>query len=198
MRILKEDTNITKEELPVSFLTDMISKGWEEVGYLREASNAIQETYRDTAQVEELMQGLMDAYLVFIGQIEAYLNKEESITPVAAADEISAEAKAENPPETKELPEAEIDMKPLKPVDSEVPAEATGGQGHIASSGDFNEFAISDAELETHRAPATEPFEFFVDFDEPDLSEPNLSDDDLYGYENPEFEQNRLRAQIRD
>ena len=194
MRILKEDTNITKEELPVSFLTDMISKGWEEVGYLREASNAIQETYRDTAQVEELMQGLMDAYLVFIGQIEAYLNKEESITPAVAADEISIEANVENQPETEKLPEAEVDMKPLKPIDSEVPAAVTGG--HIASSGDFNEFAISDAELEKRRAPA-EPFEFFVDFDEPDLSEPSLSDDDLYGYENPELEQNKLRAQIR-
>ena len=195
MRILKEDTNITKEELPVSFLTDMISKGWEEVGYLREASNAIQETYRDTAQVEELMQGLMDAYLVFIGQIEAYLNKEESITPVAADDEISIEVKAEDQPETEKLPEAEVDMKPLKPIGSEVSTAVT--DGHIASSDDFNEFAISDAELEKHRAPV-EPFEFFVDFDEPDLSEPSLSDDDLYGYENPEFEQNKLRAQIHN
>lgn len=196
MRILKEDTNITKEELPVSFLTDMISKGWEEVGYLREASNAIQETYRDTAQVEELMQGLMDAYLVFIGQIEAYLNKEESITPAAAADdEISIEVKAEDQPEIEKLPEVEVDMKPLKPIVSEVSTEVT--DGHIASSGDFNEFAISDAELEKRRAPV-EPFEFFVDFDEPDLSEPSLSDDDLYGYENPEFEQNKLRAQIHN
>ena len=34
----------------------MMSKGWDEVGYLREASAAIKETYKDTAKVEELMQ----------------------------------------------------------------------------------------------------------------------------------------------
>ena len=78
MRILKEEAEI-QESLPVSFVTDMMSKGWDEVGYLREASAAIKETYKDTAKIEELMQDLMDAYLVFIGQLELYLNNEEDI-----------------------------------------------------------------------------------------------------------------------
>ena len=55
MRILKEDTVIVKETLPVSFLTDMISKGWDEVGYLKDASSAIKETYKDTAKINKMI-----------------------------------------------------------------------------------------------------------------------------------------------
>lgn len=190
MRILKEDTNI-KEAIPVSFLTDMMSKGWEEVGYLKEASAAIKETYTDTAKVEDLMQDLMDAYLVFIGQIELYLNNEKDIAPETEAEvDEKAETKAtleepteENVPKP-ELPEAELEIKPM--------AEPT--PGHIASEGDFEEFAISDTELSNKKLE--EPFDFFVDFDDPDMSEPKLTDDDLYGHEDSELEQNKLKAQL--
>ena len=37
MKILKE----SKENLPIAFLTDFISKGWEEVGYLKADIEAI-------------------------------------------------------------------------------------------------------------------------------------------------------------
>ena len=39
MKILKE----SKENLPIAFLTDFISKGWEEVGYLKADIEAIKE-----------------------------------------------------------------------------------------------------------------------------------------------------------
>ena len=65
MKILREDNEpIIKEALPTSFLTDMMSKGWEEVGYLKEASAAIKETYVNTAKVESMMQDLMDTYKI--------------------------------------------------------------------------------------------------------------------------------------
>ena len=193
MRILREE-EIKKEPIPVSFLTDLVSKGWEEVGYLKDASAAIKDSFTDTSKVEELMQDLMDAYLVFIGQVELYLDTEKDISPEAAseedndealeASEIKAEAEVKDDDAiekaTPELPEAEVEIEPIEePADMEE----------------------TDAELEItpEQHPAVVPnkgdaFEFFVDFDEPDMSQPRLSDDEIYGHEDSEYEQNRLRS----
>ena len=196
MKILREDNEpIIKEALPTSFLTDMMSKGWEEVGYLKEASGAIKETYVNTAKVESLMQDLMDAYLVFIGQIELYLNAEKDIAATTGLDsetdvdtgvEIpTEEATASKPAQKPELPEADIELHAL---------EEPAIRGAIASEGDFDDFKIANDEVV---AKATEePFDFFVDFDEPDMTEPRLTDDDLYGHEDSELEQNKLKAQL--
>jgi hypothetical protein len=202
MKILREDNEpIIKEALPTSFLTDMMSKGWEEVGYLKEASAAIKETYVNTTKVESLMQDLMDAYLVFIGQIELYLNEEKDIVATTGVEsepepvhEPEANIKTETPTEEyaadesapkPELPEADIELHALEEPSSE---------GALASEGDFDDFKITNSEV---TAKATEePFSFFVDFDEPDMSEPRLTDDDLYGHEDSELEQNKLKAQL--
>ena len=69
MKILKE----SKENLPIAFLTDFISKGWEEVGYLKADIEAIREAYKGIKPIEGLIQDLIDAYLVCIGQLEAHL-----------------------------------------------------------------------------------------------------------------------------
>lgn len=188
MRILREETETAKEVLPVSFLTDMISKGWEEVGFLRESSAAIKDTYADTKQIEDLMQDLMDAYLVFIGQVELYLNKEKDISTDASVDEKEPKDEKEDievEPEIEEvkpaLPEAEFDIEPVEEIDA-----------------DAFTTPISKATAEPEVGPgASEPFEFFVDFDEPDMSEPRVSDRDLYGQDDSEFEFNRLKAQLR-
>ena len=172
MKILKEET-ITKEALPISFITDMVSKGWDEVGYLKEATAAIRETYKDTSKVEDLMQDLMDAYLVFIGQLELYLNNEEDIdtniskvkeeqkteeTPIEKVAEV-AENNAEEPVEDQsdiaELPEATLEVEPLQIPAEKVPVTAVD----------------------------EDDFDFFMDFDEPDLSQPPVSDSELYNDE---------------
>ena len=70
MNILKE----SKETLPIAFLTDFISKGWEEVGYLKADIEAIREAYKGTKPIEDLIQDLIDAYLVCIGQLEAHIH----------------------------------------------------------------------------------------------------------------------------
>ena len=200
MKILKEDT-LTKEVLPVSFLTDMISKGWEEVGYLRESSTAIRETYKDTSKIETLMQELMDAYLVFIGQIEMYLEDKENISADATEESEST------PVVAKELPEAELKIEPIN-VDGDLPeddlvadVEATKEKEDTRTFSDkpLDDFVDDMPAIKPVAAQEepVEPFEFFVDFDEPDMSEPRLSDDDLYGHEDSEFEQNKLKAQLR-
>lgn len=181
MRILKEEAEI-QESLPVSFVTDMMSKGWDEVGYLREASAAIKETYKDTAKIEELMQDLMDAYLVFIGQLELYLHNEEDIVapteePVIdkskakeAEEEKPVEVATQNEAPKPELPEADFDIEPLKdsePLEEPAPMPAPAAE--------------------------TDPFEFFVDFEEPDMSQPALTDAELYD-ENPDEVRRQLRG----
>lgn len=199
MKILKENTEL-KEILPVSFLTDMISKGWEEVGYLKESSTAIREAYKDTSKIEALMQELMDAYLVFIGQIEMYLEDKENISADAAEDSEPTPAVA------KELPEAELKIEPIN-VDNDLPEEDLVADIEATKEKEdtitFSDKPLDDFVADMPIKPVAaqeeprEPFEFFVDFDEPDMSEPRLSDDDLYGHEDSEFEQNKLKAQLR-
>lgn len=75
MKILKE----AKESLPVSFITSFVSDGWEKVGILKEEIEAIKNEFKGTDKVEELIQALIDAYLVCIGQMEQYLADKNGI-----------------------------------------------------------------------------------------------------------------------
>ena len=180
MRILKEEAEI-KETLPVSFVTDMMSKGWDEVGYLREASAAIKETYKDTAKIEELMQDLMDAYLVFIGQLELYLHDEENI--VASAAETTTEETGDEEIVSKEA--IKVDDKKLeKPMEAPKPE---------LPEADFEIDPISEPVVSSAEAKVSEPFEFFVDFDEPDLTQPAITDAELYN-EEPEEVKRQLNG----
>ena len=185
MYILKEDVevDVAKEALPVSFLTDMVSKGWDEVGYLKEASSAIREQYSDTAAVETLMQDLMDAYLVFIGQLELYLHKEENIVATAEPAAVATKPVDMVPMPKPELPEAELDVEPISGTVDKVDVEPED-DADDESEDDEEDDEEDEEEIikPAKRATATtdEPFEFFVDFDEPDMSEPPITDADLY------------------
>lgn len=197
MRILKEDTEIKSEELPVSFITDMISKGWDEVGYLKDAAAAITTDYTGTEKVEQLMQDLMDAYLVFIGQLEAYLHKEDYIDePVEVAT--PAQAKIDEPTQQIEPPLPESDHE----IDSiSEPAEEPelDKESDVEIFDDDEFFAETKPKAEVKpidTAKADDTFDFFVDFDEPDLSKPRITDDELYGHEDSELEHNRLKSML--
>ena len=37
-----------KEKLPISFLTDFVSRGWDDVGYLKETIKSISESFSGT------------------------------------------------------------------------------------------------------------------------------------------------------
>lgn len=73
MKILKE----AKENLPVTFLTAFVSDGWEKVGILKEQIEAIKREFKGTKKVEGLLQDLIDAYLVCIGQMEQHLSAKD-------------------------------------------------------------------------------------------------------------------------
>ena len=76
MQILKE---AKKEELPISFLTDFISRGWDQIGQLKETLAAIKGEFTGTKKVEEILQPLLDAYLVCVGQLELHLQNKDYI-----------------------------------------------------------------------------------------------------------------------
>lgn len=69
MKILKE----SKENLPITFLTNFVSEGWSKVGELKDQKEALSAEFKGTKKIEELLQDLIDAYLVCIGQIEQHL-----------------------------------------------------------------------------------------------------------------------------
>ena len=171
MKILKE----SKETLPIAFLTDFISKGWEEVGYLKADIEAIKEAYKGTKPIEVLIQDLIDAYLVCIGQLEAHLHDNKYLDYPEESG--LSDTKLEEELELKVAPE-QIVIKTEKTT----PVEVNEEDDLIIIGVDEN---APKAEIDTPVNNPTpvqvgEPFEYFVDFDEPDLSQPKLTDDDLY------------------
>ena len=151
MKILKE----TKENLPISFLTDFISKGWEEVGYLKADIEAIKQSFKGTKKVEELIQSLIDAYLVCIGQLEAHIHDKNYIEYPEESG--LGETKKES---------LEEDLAVINPAKEEE---------------DKPEEKIREAVTPVVNADKEiEEFEYFCDFDEPDLTQPKLTDKDLY------------------
>lgn len=171
MKILKE----SKETLPIAFLTDFISKGWEEVGYLKADIEAIKEAYKGTKPIEALIQDLIDAYLVCIGQLEAHLHdnkyldypEESGLNGTKLEEELELKVSSDH-----------IEIKTEKTT----PVEVNEDDDLIIIGVDEN---ASEAKIDTpvdtpETVQAGEPFEYFVDFEEPDLSQPKLTDDDLY------------------
>jgi hypothetical protein len=157
MKILNE----AKENLPISFLTDFISKGWEEVGYLKADIEAIKQSFKGTKKVEELIQSLVDAYLVCIGQLEAHIHDKNYIEypEESGLGETKKETLEEDLNITVNTEKIEVKVEPEQVEEIE--------------------------EIKVTKNPETkekdiEEFEYFVDFDEPDLTQPKLTDDDLY------------------
>lgn len=161
MKILKE----AKENLPIAFLTDFISKGWEEVGYLKADIEAIKETYKGTKNIEELIQNLIDAYLVCIGQLEAHLQDKNYIEY----------------PEESGLLKEDFDIK-VKDDSIEIV-----GEENLAVEKQDDKVIITELEDEEDKAEVVtkdeDSFEYFVDFEDPDMSEPRITDKELYGEE---------------
>lgn len=149
MKILKEE-QIRQEELPITFITSFVSRGWEEVGMLKEQIKALKEEFggKGIEKIEEIFQGLIDAYLINIGQLELFLHENDYVeVPEIEEEKVEEPVEEEETEEEVEIDdEVEVEVEPQKIVKN-VPA-------------DF------------------EAFEYFVDFDEPEGKA--LTDEDLY------------------
>ena len=223
MEIMKEEklaeTKLTesKEKLPISFLTDFVSRGWDDVGYLKETIKSISESFSGTKKVEKLLQALVDAYLVCIGQLEAHLQAKdyldtdldskltEDVDIHIEGDEVSitddsgekvatvpVESAAEETPAECEDPECDV-----PPAEVEIPAVVEPAEEPIAAdNGEFNtpfEFDAPEADG-VRKFEKPEVADFFVDFDDP-VGEP-ITEKDLYGDGEEKIEDEKIDADI--
>ena len=225
MEIMKEEklaeTKLTesKEKLPISFLTDFVSRGWDDVGYLKETIKSISESFSGTKKVEELLQALVDAYLVCIGQLEAHLQAKdyldtdignkltEDVDIHIDGDEVSitddngekvatvpVESAAEETPDECEGPECDV-----PPAEVEIPAVVEPAEEPIAAdNGEFNtpfEFDAPEADG-VRKFEKPEVADFFVDFDDP-VGEP-ITEKDLYGDGEEPIEGEKIDADVEE
>ena len=225
MEIMKEEklaeTKLTesKEKLPISFLTDFVSRGWDDVGYLKETIKSISESFSGTKKVEELLQALVDAYLVCIGQLEAHLQAKdyldtdldskltEDVDIHIDGDEVSitddsgekvatvpVESAAEEKPAECEGPECDI-----PPAEVEIPAVVEPAEEPIAAdNGEFNtpfEFDAQEADG-VRKFEKPEVADFFVDFDDP-VGEP-ITEKELYGDGEEPIEGEKIDADVEE
>ena len=225
MEIMKEEklaeTKLTesKEKLPISFLTDFVSRGWDDVGYLKETIKSISESFSGTKKVEELLQALVDAYLVCIGQLEAHLQAKDYLDTdldnkltedvdihidgdeVHITDDsgeevatIPVESAAEETPAECEGPECDV-----PPAEVEIPTVVEPTEEPIAAdSGEFNtpfEFDAPEADG-VRKFEKPEVADFFVDFDDP-VGEP-ITEKDLYGDGEEPIEGEKIDADVEE
>jgi len=224
--------NESKEALPVSFLTDFISKGWEEVGYLKADIEAIKEAYKNTDKIAELIQGLIDAYLVCIGQLELHLHDKNYIEypkdSGLAGSKVQKESLAEgvdihiegNEVTIADASGEEVATMPIEPSEekSEIPTKATDENAESdenvppvvaeiepvvvsteeTSAEPFeNMFSFDAPEVSVEKPAAVgDTFDYFVDFDDPDMSQPALTDKDIYGEGEPEIPNEKIDDDI--
>ncbi len=78
MKILKE---AKKEILPVDFVAGFISKSWEEVANLKTNISGLKQAFSGTKEIEKILEDLLDAYLIAIGQLQQSLEKKDIIIP---------------------------------------------------------------------------------------------------------------------
>lgn len=81
MKILKE---AKKEILPVDFVAGFISKSWEEVASLKSSISGIKQAFSGTKDIEKILEELLDAYLITIGQLQQILEKKDVAIPESA------------------------------------------------------------------------------------------------------------------
>lgn len=146
-----------KEKLPVSFYSDRISSLWGESGALKGCIDTLGQCYTDADEAISILSDLMDSYLIAIGRLEAL-----------AAGNVG-------------LSVPEVEEEELEPVKADIAIEdADEFEDEVVptdtATTDFDDEELIDTKSDVETS--TEPFEYFVDFDEP--KGPRLTDEDLY------------------
>lgn len=177
MKILKE----SKELLPISYITSFISKGWEEVGILKEELKAIKETFKENKKVEDCLNNLIDSYLICIGQMEELLDNkkylefpEEKELKEALTEEVKPDLEAidiikdkldiQGDEETNEIIFSEKDQIE-DPEAQKLTIEVNDEEFDVISSEIQSEEEIEDEESTKDKEEVREAFEYYCDFD---------------------------------
>lgn len=153
MSILLKD----KIKADKSFISDLIAKSWEDSESIQNQINSIEVDSATAEKVVQLLKELLTSYYVFTGCLENLENEPiEVIKPKAVVSEpiVVPEATVKT-----EIPEYVVSTDS---IDMDVPVTRFNST--------YNDEIYTDT--------TSEPFEYFVDFDDP-VGEP-LTDDDLY------------------
>lgn len=159
MKIINESK---KEKLPIDFITQFVSKGWDEVGMLKASKDAIKTTFKETAKVESVIQDLIDSYLVCIGQMELYLDKKDYLD-IPETSELNEVA---NTDEDLKLQE-DLELKNSGDFDVEVKQEDNKVKIEIEPKEEEPETEEEEEETEDKEVAKQDAFEYFMDFAEP-------------------------------
>lgn len=174
-----------KQELPVMLVTDFIARGWSQIGVLKDQIKAFSKEFKDAKAVTDSLQALVDSYLICVGQLSAYLDKQHDLNPQAAAQALhegvsqkqvmhdltallvdqtqavrgytNAIHRLEQPSQTKDVLK-HISDEQLQHIDQLTALLAKSGQKVDAAHAPTQEETLTIAQ----------PFEYFVDFDEPE------------------------------
>lgn len=141
---------VLKDKIKVdkSFINDLITKSWQDSESIQSQIDSIEIDSNTAAKTVKLLKDLLTSYYVFTGCLENLEN--EPIKPVEVAEPVI--------------------VVPEKPtIIPEEPIEAAVHKIEVPDT---------DMLVELEDDPESEPFEYFVDFDDP-VGEP-LTDDDLY------------------
>ena len=132
------------------FLSDLEMKSWQEIENLQAQIANIEET-EENLKVIQLLKNLLTSYYVFTGGLENFTNEKVITNAINCPKKVDTEAKV---------------AKAIKP--------------EISYDDIYEDDLFEPATVEKQDvADEIEPFEYFVDFDEP-VGDP-LSDEDLYG-----------------
>lgn len=177
--------NENKDNLPITYLTTLVSRGWEEVGMLREEIEAVKKEFKNTGAIEECVNNLIDAYLICIGTVEGILDNkkyvkfpEEASALKEAVEEIKPEMEAidviKNQVELQvEDDEVSLVNKGAEDADKLVLDVSDEEREILESEFEDNEDFeyIADDEVEKNNKSSDnkekefEPFEYFCDFE---------------------------------
>lgn len=172
MKILKEK----KEALPVEFITSFVSKSWEEVGLLKTSIDQLQKEFKVAKRVTDQLQELSDAYLMVIGKLESLLEDKYIDFPETEEEENTL---TESTQICVNLPD---DVNPDQ-VEVTVCQDDCIDEGTEEVVEDEEEFDIGVPEIISTKADTTsstrDNFEYFVDFEEPNLAQNKITDEEL-------------------
>lgn len=155
--ILKESK---KENLPLDFITSFVSHGWEEIGNIKAQIEGINTSFKGTTKVEGILQELVDAYLICVGQLEQFMNDKDYVELPMLNEDIASKLILLEPDE---IAPALEDIPQMDEIEETVVIETPSVTITIAPSDEEQEEAstVDEASVET-----AEPFNFFTSFDD--------------------------------
>ena len=170
MKILKE----AKDQLPSSFVTDKISKLWEEIGYIKEEQKAIKQTFSGTDKVIEILRELEDSYLIAVSRLQAFAsNKNMVVLPEADGKATIKEGLEEDAPAADILQDFAAKLDQDDAIDTPAAKPTVAAVSETDLDAETDRLMADDAEPSVSATPAKENsnkdnFEYFCDFDDPE------------------------------